>query len=49
MALKTINVSMPEETYDKIKAKAKEDDRPVSSWLRIAAEEKLKKEADKEG
>lgn len=49
MALKTINVSMPEETYDKIKAKAIEDDRPVSSWLRIAAEEKLNKEADEEG
>lgn len=49
MALKTINVSMPEEIHDKIKAKAKEDDRSVSSWLRIAAEEKLKKETDEEG
>lgn len=49
MALKTINVSMPEEAYEKIKVKAKEDDRSVSSWLRIAAEEKLKKEADEEG
>lgn len=49
MALKTINVSMPEEVHDKIKAKAKEDDRSVSSWLRIAAEEKLNKEADEEG
>lgn len=46
MAIKTINVSMPEEAYDKIKAKAKEDDRSISSWLRIAAEEKLNKEAD---
>ena len=49
MALKTINVSMPEETYDKIKTKAIEDDRSVSSWLRKAAEEKLNKEADEEG
>lgn len=49
MAIKTINVSMPEEAYDKIKAKAKEDDRSISSWLRIAAEEKLNKEADEEG
>lgn len=48
MALKTINISMPAEIHEKIKAKAKEDDRSVSSWLRVAAEEKLKKEADDE-
>ena len=49
MALKTINISMPEEMLDKIREQAKEDDRPISSWLRVAAEEKLRKEADEEG
>lgn len=46
MKLKTTTVSMPHEMHDRVKAKAEEEDRSVSSWLRIAAEEKLERKAE---
>jgi hypothetical protein len=45
--MKWINTRFPEQLYDEITAAANSEERPIGSWLRIAAKEKLARDSKK--
>jgi hypothetical protein len=45
--MKWINARFPEQLYDQITAAAISEERPIGSWLRIAAKEKLARDLKK--
>jgi hypothetical protein len=47
--MKWINTRLPKQVYEQVLSAATMDRRPLSSWVRIAVEEKLARDSKKAG
>jgi hypothetical protein len=47
--MKWVNTRFPDDLYDEMTSAANADERPIGSWLRIAAKEKLARDSQEGG
>jgi hypothetical protein len=47
--VKHVNTRFPDDLYDEMADAANAEERPIGSWLRIAAKEKLARDSEKGG
>jgi hypothetical protein len=43
--MKWVNTRFPDDLYDEMTSAANAEERPIGSWLRIAAKEKLERDS----